>query len=517
VKERMEMMMPSDQMPAEPTEVKLPFVVYLPGTDIENIFKAYNPVKKGDLYQLTLPTGPMMATTKGKHILLSPGADALKVCRQSRKSMIADIRSDHAMKMMQSEIGIHMNMKITGPVVNDIIKTFEQFIAKQEAAMAQGGGGPGAMMVMGPMMMVKKMLPAYRDMISQLNAVTMVGRFVETGLVIEELGTYKKDSEMGKEFLAYKPTDKDLLGNLPDLPYVVAGGCHNLPGVSKGVDVYLNMIDSMLQMSPVGPLGAQRGKIDKFANSMIKEIDTLQFVVGGAANGNGLFGVTCVMEGDDARKIVGLMKEGTQLIDTVLRQKLGKMDPDAAQLKLAYIEDAGSVSGTKLHAIDITHPDMAGMSERKRAEMKKVLGEDRIRFYVAQADKDTVVATFAGTTDQMAASLKTATGKGTIGSSKWMAEPRKYMPKKPAMLMAINGSNLFDLIISGIRKMDPDEELPAGRISCRTPVVMGTGIEGDTMTSTLYVPTKLVKDAVVLYLSMQGGQGGGGEVSEEAF
>ncbi|MFP4052311.1 MAG: hypothetical protein ACLFV7_00420 [Phycisphaerae bacterium] len=515
VKQRMDMMMPSDQMPPEPEEVKLPFVVYLPGTDIENIFKAYNPVKKGDFYQLTLPTGPMMATTRGKHILLSPGTDALNVCRKSNKGMIGDIRNDHVMKMLQSEIGIHMNMKVTGPIVNDIIKTFEQFIAKQEAAMAQGGGGPAAMMVMGPMMMVKKILPTYRDRLSQLNAVTMVGRFVETGLLVEELGTYKKDSEMGKEFLAYKPTDKDLLGNLPDLPYVVAGGCHNMPGISKGVDIYLNMIDSMLQMSPAGPLGAQRGKIDKFANSMIKETDTLQFVVGGAANGNGLFGVTCVMDGDDARKITGLMKEGTQLIDTVLRQKLGQMDPDAAQLKLAYIEDAGSVSGTKLHAVDITHPDLAGMSERERTDMKKVLGEDRIRFYLAQADKDTVVATFAGSTDQMAASLKTANGKGTLGSSKWMAEPRKYMPKKPAMLMVVNGSNLFDLIISGIRKMNPDEELPAGRISCRTPVALGVGIEGDTATSTLYVPTKLVKDAVVLYLSMQGG--GGGAVGDDSF
>jgi hypothetical protein len=128
------------------------------------------------------------------------------------------------------------------------------------------------------------------------------------------------------------------------------------------------------------------------------------------------------------------------------------------------------------------------------------------------------VVTFGGGTGQMAMSLKSAkTDKGTIMSSQWMTVPKQYLPKKPAMVMVFNGSNLFDLIISGMKKMAPMQELPSGRISCRTPVAIGVELEKDTARSVIYVPTKLIKDTVVLYLSMQGGGGGGGPVGPGGF
>ncbi|MFW5731924.1 MAG: hypothetical protein ACOCZU_01830 [Planctomycetota bacterium] len=508
VEERMNTMM-GDGGQQPPKEVQLPFVVWLPGKSIESVFpkKDYNPTKKGAFTELSLPTGKMLAMEKGKYVILSPNAEALTVVKKSKLGVLKDLRNDHALEILRTEIGIHMDMKVAGPILNDIIKTFEKFIQKQKEA---GGGGMG-MMMMGPMAMMDKIMPTYRDLLEQVSAVTVTGKFVPTGVVVRELATYKTNSEFGRMIAAYKPTDKDLLGKLPDHNWVLAGGGHNLPGIKKAVSLYLDMMDSALEMSPVGGLGQYRAKFSKLTEDMTKEIDTLQFVIGGAAQGNGMFGMTCVMEGDSAKKITGVMKSGTELIDELINKKFGQMDPSTAMPKISYVEDNAEIDAGKLDVIDITHPELAGMSEQERGMMKKVLGEDRIRFYVAQADKNTAVVTMGGSTQQMAVSLKSAkAGTGSIMNSRWMTVPKQYLPKKPAMIMVFNGSNLFDLIISGMTKVAPEAELPAGRISCRTPVAMGIALEDDTAKSVIYVPTKLVKDSVVLFLSMQGGGGGGG-------
>ncbi|MFP4141288.1 MAG: hypothetical protein ACOCWV_01180 [Planctomycetota bacterium] len=508
VEERMNTMM-GDGGQQPPKEVQLPFVVWLPGKSIESVFpkKDYNPTKKGAFTELSLPTGKMLAMEKGKYVILSPNAEALTVVKKSKLGVLKDLRNDHALEILRTEIGIHMDMKVAGPILNDIIKTFEKFIQKQKEA---GGGGMG-MMMMGPMAMMDKIMPTYRDLLEQVSAVTVTGKFVPTGVVVRELATYKTNSEFGRMIAAYKPTDKDLLGKLPDHNWVLAGGGHNLPGIKKAVSLYLDMMDSALEMSPVGGLGQYRAKFSKLTEDMTKEIDTLQFVIGGAAQGNGMFGMTCVMEGDSAKKITGVMKSGTELIDELINKKFGQMDPSTAMPKISYVEDNAEIDAGKLDVIDITHPELAGMSEQERGMMKKVLGEDRIRFYVAQADKNTAVVTMGGSTQQMAVSLKSAkAGTGSIMNSRWMTVPKQYLPKKPAMIMVFNGSNLFDLIISGMKKVAPEAELPAGRISCRTPVAMGIALEDDTAKSVIYVPTKLVKDSVVLFLSMQGGGGGGG-------
>ncbi len=512
VEERMNMMTGGGgdgQQP--PKEVQLPFVVWLPGKSIETVFpkKTYNPTKKGAFTELTLPTGKMLAMQRGKYVILSPNAEALSVVKKTRVGALKSVRNDHALEILRSEIGIHIDMKVTGPIVNDIMKTFEEFIKKQKES---GGGGMGMMMMMGPMAMMDKIMPAYRDMLDQVSAVTITGKFVPTGVVVRELATYKTNSEFGQMIAAYKPTDKDLLGKLPDHNWVLAGGGHNVPGIKKGVSLYLDMIDSALAMSPVGGLGVYRAKLAKLTEDMTKEIDTMQFVIGGAAQGNGVFGMTCVMEGDSAEKITGVMKSGTELIDELINKKFGQVNPNTAMPKISYVKNNAEIDAGKLDVIDITHPELAGMSEQERGMMKKVLGEDRLRFYVAQVDKSTAVVTMGGSTQQMAVSLKSAKANtGAIMNSRWMTVPKQYLPKKPAAVMVFNGSNLFDLIISGMKKIAPQEELPAGRISCRTPVAMATALEDDTADSVVYVPTKLIKDSVVLFLSMQGGGGGGAE------
>ena len=57
------------------------------------------------------------------------------------------------------------------------------------------------------------------------------------------------------------------------------------------------------------------------------------------------------------------------------------------------------------------------MTDEEKAEMKKVLGEDKIRIRIAQVDPKTLVITFGGGKTFMVAAIDAARKGGTIGQN----------------------------------------------------------------------------------------------------
>ncbi len=503
---------PQMQQPQQEEEIKLPFLLIMPGKDVSTVFAKYQPEKDGQFTKITLPTGEMTGVTLGDHIVLSPGKEALNVMMKAKGSIISDMPKNHAATIAQSDIGIFVNMKETGPIFNGVIKSFEQKIKQQQESlrqMYQENDMAMPPMAMGPMGMMNSALPHYRKMVDQLETITIGGRFVETGIVLEELVNYKEGSDLGKKLVKLEPTGQINFNKLPDLPYVLAASGQMLPGLDNAASTYTDMFDGLFRETPAGALSPEtHKKIDSLVKGAYEHIDTIQFVGGGAPGGKGLFSLGMVITCDDSAKVKKLLQTKTEILNTIFSTKMGNIEDDFKDLKISYVKGSQTVKDTEVDVVDITHPEMASMSERVRDEMQKVLGEDRFRIYIAAPDKKTVLVSFAGTVSMIEELMKTDDGSGRIGKSKFMKEPMKYMPEQPALLVAFNGSNLFDLIIAGTRKMDPDAELPAGRIACRTPIMVGSEIDGLEVHTTCYVPAKLVKDSVVLYLSIQGGGGG---------
>jgi hypothetical protein len=156
------------------------------------------------------------------------------------------------------------------------------------------------------------------------------------------------------------------------------------------------------------------------------------------------------------------------------------------------------------------------MQEDKRAQMKKVLGEDKVRFLIASPDKNTVLVTFGGTVDFMAEALKTAGGKGTIGTEPAAAEAMKALPATCNGIVLINAGNLFDLVMVGAKTMAPDEELPPFKITCKAPIAMGSGVTGSSAHIVIYVPTQLIKEIAGMAMMFSGGGAMGGDAAPAA-
>ncbi len=487
-----------------PEDLKLPFVVALPGTNIEKVFANYNPTSQGKYTQLMLPPGPMLGTTVGNYMFLSPSSKALDVIRSSNKSIVGTMAADHRAALMRADVGIHINMATAGDIFSEASKVMENQLRQQKQMMMQYGmRGPATSF----MDMYINMMPAYRKWNEQVLASTVAGRMVDSGLVVEQLQSFKPDSELGKQFAALPPAKGDLLSGLPDLPYVMAMGTEQFPGMQEGMSVHLDLIDTMLSQSGAGALSAKtRTEFEKLFLSTEKQLDQVRIVIGGAPDGKGLFGVAKVLKVDDSKKMMEIIHGYTDLTNHLLHEKLGAMEDDFRQLSLVYVRGDTKLGGTAVDVIDVTHPDLAGLSPREREELGKVLGEERIRFFVSAPDKNTVLATFGGTEAMMKAAIE-ARGSSNVTDSRYAKEAAKYMPDNPSMLMAIHPANLYDVAISAAKKMDPDVPLPPARITCQIPVMVGSSIQGTTVHANLYVPTRLVKDAMVFYMSMAGGGG----------
>ena len=92
------------------------------------------------------------------------------------------------------------------------------------------------------------------------------------------------------------------------------------------------------------------------------------------------------------------------------------------------------------------------------------------------------------------------------------------MPKKPSGIVLVNGANIFNLVVAGIKTMEPDQELPPFKISCKTPIAMGVGQAGTSAHIVVYVPTELIKEIVgTVMMFTGGGPGGAPPVGDDDF
>jgi hypothetical protein len=492
-----------------PEGQKVPFVVLVPGESIESVFAAYQPTKQGKYYQMTLPIGPMVGGEMGSHIALSPAADALEALAKSGTSYKAP--AGHQKLIGRSDIAAHVNMDVAGPMLNKMFDLFE----KKAEEMDNQDAPPN---VRAQMTMMGRMMPQYRQMMGQVGDLTLAGRFVKTGLVVEQLADYKPDSELGKALAKSKAPSGSLLGRLPDMPYILAFGAggtgSEMADAESVLDMYLTMLNAELAKNNAELDEASQKKIKELAIRFGDQVHQMQLVVGGAPQGYGVFGVSAVLRGPSAAKIRNLLAETVELSQSLIDNNLAKIEDDFQGLQVKHFKGSETVAGKTVDVVHIAHPELAKMSPSDRDEMIKVLGEDKIRLLIAQADDNTVVLSFGGGSANLAKSLEYADGKGPVPDSPGMSLAMEHMPSNRVSLMAFSAANLVDVIGKGMQTMDPNAPPLPIAINTRTPILIGTGIEGTSAHQAFYVPTGVVRDAtgsvMMMMMGAMGGPGGPG-------
>ena len=474
-------------------EPKLPAVIFLPGKSVESVLGNYNPQKAGKYMTVMLPVGPMFAGQAGGYVMLSPNDKALDAVLAATKKAPSELPAEQLKAVGASQISVVMNGKVSGPVLMELMQVAEGQMMANANEMA-------------PLM--STYFRIYREVISQVDMITIAGRFVEGGLVFEELVSFQPDTPYAKALATQELMGKADFGALPDMPYVLAAS--SAASTSKqNQQMAMDMINSLLMSEPLSTMPDElKASIKKSYQDTMDQITAMQFVGGGPKDA-GVFGVSMVIRCKDSAKMKDILAEDARIAQELIKH-FGKDEPDAKDVTVKYVKGIETIGGISADAIVIHSPKMDEMSENDREEMKGVLGEDTFRFRIASADKNTVVLTFGGTGTFFAEAVKTAkANSGKIGTDAYAAQAMKHLPAKRSGVLLFSASNLFDLIMAGMKKMEPDAEEPPFRITSKIPVALGAGMAGKSAHVVVFVPTELIKEVTGLIMMQMAGPMGG--------
>ena len=467
-----------------PPEPKIPLVIFVPGKGVASVLANYKPEPAGKFMKIMAPMGPVFARQSGGYILISPSQKAVEAVMASKKPVQAGLSAQQGAILKKSDVGVYLNMSVMGPLLN------------KGMDMAQGAMPRGKAMPVD----IGKFFGFYKAIIAQVKDVVLTVRVDAKAVVLDKAVTFKPDSKLGKALAAIKPGKGALLNRLPNLPYVLASSQQST-GADK--DLYRSLIDLFMPLmnSLLKDDEAKVNQFKKLAEGLIDQIDTEQFVAGGAPKGSGLFGAAVVWQCKDAAKTKALMVDYINLVRDMIVGLVPERDKeDASQLKFVHTKGAETIGGVAVDTVEVAHPELGKLSEDERAQMKNVLGEDKIRLFLASVDPKTLVMTFGGSKAFLAEALKAARGGGTIPADKNVQAVLKALPKNPSTVILVSGANLWKVVLNGFKVMD--EEPPPIQITAPTPVAIGGGVDGAGVHGTLYVPSDLVKDIVGAVMSM---------------
>ena len=477
-------------------ELKLPFVLFIPGKGVKEVFGNYPMEQEGEYTKVHLRMGEMLAGTLGDYVILSPLAKALDAVKSAQGKATSELGKEQMSMLERSDVGFYVNMKITGPI-------YAKILMKMEEQMFHPGGPKGGEAFMN---LAQGYFAFAREMLAQVDSVTLAGRFGKTGVIIEAMETILPDSDIGKMMASTKVSGQPKLDRLPDLSYVLAMGTASAssPESQKFVS---DLIEKAFKNEAVAKAIPQdsRDKIKQILLGFTGEVTGAQFVGGGSTEGSGLFGLDLVLQCNSAEKVKALLADSAATAESTIKAMAGD-NADMAKLTVTYNKAAEKAGETAVDNIEISHPDLTA-SEEDRDKMTKVLGEDKLRIRVATVDDKTVVVTFGGGLPFMVEAAKTASkGGGTILTGVPLAEVTQYLPKDRTSVAVFNVGNLLEVIRKGAKTMEPDSPVEAmlPKLTTKTPIVMAGAIQGTSTQGVIYVPNDLVKEIVGAFLQMRG-------------
>jgi len=482
----------------QPAPRDIPVVFFVAGSGVKEVF---GPMAKpaGKYFHIMIPIvpAPCFAIHRNGYVVISPCRAAVDAVAAAKKTALDEIAKAHAATLGKSDVAFYLNMRVVGPIAKTALRMFEQMAGPM-------GGGMG-----GPMDMAA-VLAFYRELLSDMDGITIAASLEAKGVAADFVASFTPDSPFSKIAAAFPGTIKPSVDRLANLPYVMAisSVVENSPEARK---FGRSMTDKLFGKGMPKPI---RDMIAQMQNVMSSEqISAIQFVAGGAPQGSGVFGVAAVIECKDTKVVKKMLAGGASTIEALIKN----MEPnneDLQKLKIAYVNNVATTGSIAVDAIAVTHPEMDDMSEGERAMMKKILGEDKILVRVAAADNKTVVVTIGGSAAFLDESIKAAKVGGRIVSRKDAKALAGRMPEKPNALMLISVGNLFEVIDTGMRAIEPAAGGMPIKVNSKEPIVISGGYTGKASHTIVYVPTKLVKeviDAVKPFLGMMMTPPGGGK------
>ena len=497
-----------------PKNQKLPFVIFLPGSDPKKVFHPDVPLAAAGKYsQAQLAFGPLFVGTVGEFVILSPTTKALDEIVAGGKS-IADSVPQVAKQFepapaasFRNLLVLHVNMGVLGPAYSDMMKQWEDYVAKlrpeRDLAVETPLGSTASMAFR-------------RDLAAQLRDVTMVGRFDSAaGLILSAGLAFDAESSIGKMIQAAEPVPvAQFTSQLPPWPAAIQlqlarrpdGAFEQLPG---------DTLDKLLARAKE----QDRPRLRKLLLDLRNQVNRLEFGCfllkdASVARSPAPAAYAWVLHVDDAAAAKGLLAELAPLGEGLIRSRAAgsatlKLDgpkpellvaPAAAavsQLKIAYVKEADKAGGVSLDAITIE----SGFSEKEQAELERILGERRVRVLIAAPTDKMLVLTLGGGSAVMEKALLAAKGQRELLTG---AEARQHLPKELLGLILYSPANRHELearLNPGTQPAPPEGLGKFLRTDSKQPVAVALSREGSTLTIQVVLPREMLRQVLTNLLA----------------
>ena len=439
--------------------------------------------------------------------MLTPTPAVLAAIVGSQKSVLTKIPAHHRTVIAANDAALYLDMKMGAPYLNALLDMGVAEMKKQ--ATNEYTPAP----IKSILSMYAGMLDYYKRIIVQLEGITVGLRLSRTGVVLDEYVTFLPGSDLATIVAAYpKPTGK-LLNKLPaSLPWVLAlgagGGTLTSPeAIALNKKLSQELIDIILAdtETPLFPPAAR----EKLANLMRvcdEQIRGGRFYAGGATPGAGLFGIASVLEVKDAAAMKAALADLAPIAEQMVKALVD--DEDVKKLSITYTPGVATIAGVAVDAIEINHPEIAEMKPDDQAKMIKVLGEAKIRIYIATPDNNTVVVTFGGGQPFLAKAIAASVSDQDIAGAPGVAAALAELPPDPIYAAVFSAKNLLDVIKAGVQTMAGPDALqeapwPMIQFSSTTPIAAGGAIIHGGIAERLFIPTDIIAEGVKLFISIQ--------------
>ncbi|MFW5839947.1 MAG: hypothetical protein ACOCZE_05135, partial [Planctomycetota bacterium] len=396
-----------------------PIVVYMPGNSVKGIMPNAQTSREGKYLKVTLPEKseePMYALESKGYVLVSPKTSYLDDAAAVNKAILGDLTFKSTALASRSLVFARANMDVIGPVY---IKMIEKSMQDMQQ-MGRMGGGPEAMFINMMAPMLKGYTNLAKDMVSEMTSVEAGMRISEKNMVIEELVGFRAGGKLSQMAATRQVAASELVQQLPGQKWFLAVG--QMASQGEGNDVAMKMMSDMIKKLEEAELPfALPANTSQRLTSMLEtaseQIESFQMVMGGAAEGNGVFGTSCVLDVKSADKLKSVMAAKAAWLNDLV-QANAQNDPNLQPLKISYEKNVTTIQGVSVDAIVIDHPALAQMPQQARDQIKMVLGETKVHFFVAAPSVRQVAISFGGGTEGITAALAAARRGGSIHRDK---------------------------------------------------------------------------------------------------
>ena len=464
-----------------------PFLLFMPVDDYAAFVGNFGGQDNGGVTQLTMPgNAPGFAKKVGSHAVMSPMQNLVRNYQPANnaQAILAKVGGPGQMNMTESAASVFVDIESIAPMLKPFLQMGMNQARMQMQNMPADANQQQAIQAM------EVGFNTLSALLDGMRGLALSMHVPEAGMQ-RSLATQMVDgSAMAKALPGGQGAAMDMLGDVPDAPFLLAAG-YDLSAINGEY-----LIQSVLDALPAGEdFASIRGQYEAWlpmartgsGGAMGWYAPTIPDN-GGAANfdPSSLYRVVAVLQSSDPGGAHASLIDYFHAMKGMEMPMGMNMEGEAmtATYEVSHEADAVRIAGRQVdtYSVQTILPEQAGQMMGPMAGILDTFGT--YDGYVAQTD-DGVIMTTTQDATLLESTFQSADGPDGLGGEAGIAASAEHLPGSLAAVSFIGVEGIVDLMSAAGMPIQPAEELG--------PIAMGLGVQNNAGEFKMHVPFSSAK------------------------